>query len=145
MKASQVPQPESSQLPPSVPPFAQWNPTRGFWETHQPDLFGYLEPYSAIWPTSGTTLAGLAYPLPTSAHPTPDFGSSSSPGALFRTPLASDAARDGETLGQMRARGAPSPSRTRSSTSHRTDPGPAAVRRRTGWRFKAYTKWRQRH
>lgn len=90
--------------PPNALPFAQWNPTRGIWETHQPDLYGHLEPYSAIWPTSGTTLAGLAYPLPTSAHPTPDFGSSSSPGALFRTPLASDVARGGETLEQVRAR-----------------------------------------
>ena len=65
-----------------------WNPTRGIWETSQLDLYGLLAPYSAIWPTSGTTRAGSAYPLPTSAHPTPAFASSSSPAALFRTPLA---------------------------------------------------------
>jgi len=81
-----------------------WNPTRGIWETSQLDLYGLLAPYSAIWPTSGTTRAGSAYPLPTSAHPTPAFASSSSPAALFRTPLASDAARGGESLERVRAR-----------------------------------------
>ncbi|OJX69346.1 MAG: hypothetical protein BGO94_12515 [Micrococcales bacterium 72-143] len=101
-----TPSPQSSNAQPSRHglPFAQWNPTRGIWETHQPDLYGHLGPYSAIWPTSGTTLAGLAYPLPTSAHPTPDFASSFSPGALFRTPLASDVARGAETLELVRAR-----------------------------------------
>ncbi|WP_245861775.1 MULTISPECIES: hypothetical protein [Microbacteriaceae] len=104
MNATPSPQSSNAQPPRHGLPFAQWNPTRGIWETHQPDLYGHLEPYSAIWPTSGTTLAGLAYPLPTSAHHTPDFGSSSSLGALFRTPLASDVARGGETLEQVRAR-----------------------------------------
>lgn len=85
-------------------PFAVWNPTRGIWETSQLDLYGHLAPYSAIWPTSGTTRAGSAYPLPTSEHPTPAFASSSLPTALFRTPLASDAARGGETLDRVRAR-----------------------------------------
>jgi hypothetical protein len=47
---------------------------------------------------------GSAYPLPTSEHPTPAFASSSSPAALFRTPLASDAARGGESLDRVRAR-----------------------------------------
>ena len=50
------------------------------------------------------THAGSAYPLPTSEHPTPGFASSSSPTALFRTPLASDAARGGESLDGVRAR-----------------------------------------
>ena len=47
---------------------------------------------------------GSVYPLPTSAHPTPDTASSSSPIALFRTPLASDASRGGESLEQVKAR-----------------------------------------
>ncbi len=50
------------------------------------------------------TRAGSAYPLPTSEHPTPAFASSSWPTALFRTPLASDAARGGESLDRVRAR-----------------------------------------
>jgi len=47
---------------------------------------------------------GLAYPLHPSAHHTLGFASSFSPAPLFRTPLASDAARGGETLDQVRAR-----------------------------------------
>jgi hypothetical protein len=90
--------------PPALQPFATWNPTRGVWETNQPDLYGHLAPYSETWPTSGMTRDGSAYPLPQSARPTPDIASSSSPTALFRTPLASDAARGGETLDQVRAR-----------------------------------------
>ena len=90
--------------PPRVQPFAVWNPTRGVWETSQPDLYGHLAPYSETWPTSGTTHAGSAYPLPQSAHRIPASVSSSSPTALFRTPLASDSARGGETLEQVRAR-----------------------------------------
>ena len=50
------------------------------------------------------TRNGSVYPLPRSAHPTPDTGSSSLPTALFRTPLASDAARGGESLQQVKAR-----------------------------------------
>ena len=50
------------------------------------------------------TRNGSVYPLPPSVHPTPDTGSSSSPIALFRTPLASDASRGGETLQHVKAR-----------------------------------------
>lgn len=89
---------------PITPPFATWNPIRGVWETGQPDLFGRLAPYSAIWPTCGMTLGGSAYPLPPSVRRIPGFASSSSPSALFRTPLASDSARGGETLDQVKAR-----------------------------------------
>ena len=60
--------------------------------------------FSETWPTSGTTRNGSVYPLPPSAHPTPDTASSSSPTALFRTPLASDASRGGESLQQVKAR-----------------------------------------
>ena len=80
MDATPSPQPPSPQ--PWTAPFAVWNPTRGIWETSQLDLYGLLAPYSAIWPTSGTTHAGSAYPLPTSEHPTPAFASSSSPASV---------------------------------------------------------------
>lgn len=95
-----TPQPQ----PLAVQPFAVWNPTRGVWETSQPDLYGRLAPYSETWPTSGTTKAGSAYPLPLSAHHIPGSAYSSSRNALFRTPLASDSARGGETLRQVKAR-----------------------------------------
>lgn len=90
--------------PPRSQPFAVWNPTRGVWETSQPDLYGRLAPYSEIWPTSGTTRGGSAYPLPQSALRIHGSASSSSPTALFRTPLASDSARGGETLDHVKAR-----------------------------------------
>lgn len=90
--------------PPAMQPVAVWNPTRGVWETSQPDLFGRLAPYSETWPTSGMTHDGSAYPLPRSAHRIPGSASSSWPAALFRTPLASDSARGGETLAHVKAR-----------------------------------------
>lgn len=85
-------------------PVAVWNPIRGIWEKSQLDLFGQQEQFWETWPTSGMTRNGSVYPLPPSAHPTPDTASSSSPTALFRTPLASDASRGGETLQQVKAR-----------------------------------------
>lgn len=90
--------------PPREQPFAIWNPTRGVWETSQPDLYGHLAPYSETWPTSGITRDGSAYPLPQSEHRIHGSESSSSPTPLFRTPLASDSARGGETLEQVKAR-----------------------------------------
>ncbi len=90
---------------PAVQPFAIWNPTRGVWETSQLDLSGQPAPYSAIWPTSGWMRNGSAYQRPLSAHPTPGSASSSSPAmTLFRTPLATDSTRGGESLDQVRAR-----------------------------------------
>ncbi len=90
--------------PPTVQPLAVWNPGLGIWEKPQLDLFGQQEQFSETWPTSGMTRNGSAYPLPPSAHPTPGTASSSSPTALFRTPLASDASRGGESLQQVEAR-----------------------------------------
>ena len=90
--------------PPTMQPLAVWNPGRGIWEKPQLDLFGQQEQFWETWPTSGMTRNGLAYPLPPSAHPTPGTASSSSPTALFRTPLASDASRGGESLQQVKAR-----------------------------------------
>ncbi|MDO5671772.1 MAG: hypothetical protein Q4G30_02790 [Actinomycetaceae bacterium] len=93
-----------SKATPQTQPLAVWNPTLGIWEKPQLDLFAQQEQFSETWPTSGMTRNGWAYPLPQSAHPTPDTASSSSPIALFRTPLASDASRGGETLQQVKAR-----------------------------------------
>lgn len=90
--------------PPSVQPLAVWNPTHGIWEKPQLDLFGQRAPCWETWWTSGMTRNGSVYPLPPSVHLIPDFGCSSSPTALFRTPLASDAARGGESLQQVKAR-----------------------------------------
>ena len=92
--------------PPSPQPFTTWNPEAGGWETSQLDLFGHSEPYSSIWPTSGTTRNGSAYRPPSSALHTRATASSSplTARALFRTPLASDSSRGGETLDQVRAR-----------------------------------------
>lgn len=87
-------------------PFATWDPTRGIWETSQPDLFGRLAEWRAIWPTSGSMRNGSAYRHHRSARRITDSGSSSQPTArtLFRTPLASDSSRGGESLDQVRAR-----------------------------------------
>ncbi|MGO3151944.1 MAG: hypothetical protein ACTIJJ_04875 [Galactobacter sp.] len=94
----------SEMQPPTVQPLAVWNPTRGIWEKPQLDLFGQQEQFWETWPTSGLTRDGSVYPLPTSGHPTPGTVCSSSPTALFRTPLASDASRGGESLQQVKER-----------------------------------------
>lgn len=97
----------ATPTPPMPPqPFAIWNPTRGIWETAQLDLFGQPAPWLGIWPTCGSMHDGSAYRHPSPAHPITGSGSSSSPpgGALFRTPLASDSSRGGESLDQVRAR-----------------------------------------
>jgi len=88
----------------TLQPFATWNSTSGVWETNQLDLSAQRAPFSETWPTSGMTQSGLAYPLPLSGHRIPGFGSSSSRTPLLRTPLASDSARGGENLDQVRAR-----------------------------------------
>jgi hypothetical protein len=90
--------------PRTLQPFATWNPILGVWETSQLDLFARPAPYWAIWPTSGWMRDGSAYRHPLSALLTPGSASSSSPGALFRTPLATDSTRGGESLDQVRAR-----------------------------------------
>lgn len=101
MRATPTMQPTSVQ-----PPFATWNPTRGCWETSQRDIFGRTAPFSAIWSTSGKVHGGSAYRRHWPAHRITGSGSSSPPTArtLFRTPLASDSSRGGETLDQVRAR-----------------------------------------
>lgn len=49
-------------------------------------LSEHSEPFSATWPSSGTTRSGVAFELPTPVLPTVDTGSSSLP-----TPRAADA------------------------------------------------------
>ena len=85
-------------------PLAVWNATRGIWEKPQLDLFGQQEQFWETWPTSGMTRNGSVFPLPPSVHRTLATESSSSPVALFRTPLASDVSRGGESLQQVKAR-----------------------------------------
>jgi hypothetical protein len=73
---------------------AQWNPTRGVWETGQMDLLsGLSELYSATWPSSGMTRNGVAYERPTPVLPTVGTASSSSPN--LNTPTVEDAGRAG--------------------------------------------------
>jgi hypothetical protein len=95
-----------SPQPPEPQPFATWNPTRGVWETSQLDLYGHLAPYSETWPTSGMTHDGSAYPRPWLAHRITGsaFSLPHAARTLFRTLLASDSSRGGETLDQVRAR-----------------------------------------
>ena len=102
MNATPTTQPKTVQ----PQPFATWNPTDGVWETSQLDLFGLWAPFSAIWPSSGFMHDGSAYRHPSSGHPITGSASSSSPGnpVLFRTPLASDSSRGGESLEQVKAR-----------------------------------------
>ncbi len=89
---------------PKVQPLAIWNPAQGLWERTQLDLYGQPEQFWETWPTSGWMQRGSVYPLPPSAHPTQDSGYSSLPAALFRTPLASDSSRGGESLQRVKAR-----------------------------------------
>jgi len=56
-------------------------------------LSEHSEPFSATWPTSGTTRSGVAFELPTPALPTDATGSSSLP-----TPRASRGASGTETM-----------------------------------------------
>lgn len=69
---------------------ATWNPARSVWETTQGMFCGHLELYSETWPSSGSMRNGQVFERPTSAPPTADSASSSSPG-LLRTPAAAEA------------------------------------------------------
>ncbi|WP_235928418.1 hypothetical protein [Nesterenkonia haasae] len=89
---------------PKPQPFATWIPTRGVWETSQPDLFRQWAPYAEAWPTSGNLHDGSAHPFLASGCLTTASVCSSSPTALFRTPLASDYSRGGESLEQVKSR-----------------------------------------
>src|SRR5699024_2016576 len=62
----------TTQLPAAMrpQPFARWNPTRGVWETSQPDLSGRLAPWPLI---EDIFTAGDATPMPShDGSTTPD-------------------------------------------------------------------------
>jgi hypothetical protein len=75
-------------------PVAIWNSARDVWETPQTEgLFcEHLDVYSETFPTSGMTLNGVAYELPTWEPATPDLGYSFLPDdRLLMTPVALEA------------------------------------------------------
>ena len=80
----------------STPPqlLATWNAVTSAWEKQETTLCGHSVVYSATWPSSGMTLRGQAYELPTSAPRTDDSGFSFSPG--LPTPRARDWKRGGK-------------------------------------------------
>jgi hypothetical protein len=55
---------------------ATWDSEKDFWENGE-DIFGHSDVYSETWPTSGMTVNGVAYELPTWERPTDDSESSS--------------------------------------------------------------------
>lgn len=73
-------------------PLAIWNPVTDRWELEQETIFGHSDAYSETWPTSGMTVNGVAYELPTWEHRTGGTGSSSlqHDEGLLRTPTASE-------------------------------------------------------
>lgn len=87
-------------------PLATWNPASSVWETSEAHLCGHSVVFSETWPSSGMTLRGRAYALPTWEPPTGGGGSSSSRG-LLPTPQAHDAVKgkSAEQVAAMRARG----------------------------------------
>ena len=81
------------------PPIATWNHARGVWETNQGNLFcEHLELFSETWPTSGMTLGGQAFGLPTQEHLTTVSESS-----LLPTLKARDAQAEGYEAGLRRS------------------------------------------
>ncbi|MDR0626582.1 MAG: hypothetical protein LBG11_04855 [Bifidobacteriaceae bacterium] len=97
-------QPDMALEAPAGMPFAVWNPGAGFWESPQLDLCGLPGVFSGIWPASGLMRNGLAYRRPRWERLIAGSGCSSWPGALLRTPLASDSIRGRETLARVKAR-----------------------------------------
>jgi hypothetical protein len=70
-------------------PIAKWNSLRDVWERTETPIFGPLDVYSETFPTSGMTVNGVAYELPTWEPHTGGSGSLSSP--LFGTPRCAEA------------------------------------------------------
>jgi hypothetical protein len=101
-------------VPGSLPsaPSARWEPESGQWldaNATNGDLFGQSEPYSGRWPTSGTTLSGVLYPLGTPEHRTSVPGSSSQPGPLLLTPTSQLATNGGSQPPDKRREGGHGP------------------------------------
>jgi hypothetical protein len=73
---------------------ARWNPARDVWETEMTGLFcEHSDVYSETWPSSGMTVAGMAYVQPMLVPRMDDSVSSS----LLPTPITSDQ-RNGRTI-----------------------------------------------
>lgn len=87
-------------------PLAQWDPARSVWVLPERHLCGHSVVFSETWPSSGMTLRGRAYALPT-WEPHTDGGESSSSRGLLPTPQAHDAVKgkSAEQVAAMRARG----------------------------------------
>jgi hypothetical protein len=73
-----------------------WDSTLRLWKKRpeQDGFFELLEPYSETWPASGSMRNGHAWARTRSALPTADAASSSTPGRLLSTPVASDGGTD---------------------------------------------------
>ena len=76
-------------------PPVTWNPARTVWETDTLGLYcGHAEPYLGTWPASGSMRNGVASEQTKSAPRTAGAASSSAPGRLLSTPVASDGGTD---------------------------------------------------
>jgi hypothetical protein len=86
--------------------FASWNPDTSTWKTSKlcAGADEDCTEYSATWPRTGMTRDGHAYVPATSARPTAERGSSSSP-SLLPTPQARDSDRGGSDPARRRAAG----------------------------------------
>lgn len=89
-------------------PLAIWNSARDAWETPQTEgLFcEHSDVYSETFPTSGMTLNGVAYALPT-WEPAMDVSASSSlrDGGLLRTPMADEGRKASNRQGAASRKG----------------------------------------
>ncbi len=112
----------SSPSPPL--PLATLNPVRGVWEIPQVSLLcGHSVPYSAPWPTSGTTHGGSCFAPPTSGPRIAASGPSSPPGppsTLLKTPTSNLAKNGGSQHRQEEER------RSRAEPGRRGRVAPAA-------------------
>ena len=86
---------------PKPRPLAIWNPATDRWELEQETIFGHSDAYSETWPTSGMTVNGVAYELPTWEHHTAGtaYSSSQHDETLLQTPLASEGSKPSNTMG----------------------------------------------
>lgn len=73
-----------------------WDSTLKLWKKRpeQDGFFELLEPFSETWPASGSMRNGRSWQRPPSVLPTSASASSSTPGRLLSTPVASDGGTD---------------------------------------------------
>lgn len=89
---------------------ACWNPARGVWETRNRSACGHLEPYSAIWPVSGSMRNGCAYAHRRPERHTGETGPSSWPTApLLKTPTSNLGSNGGSQHPDKRKQGGHGP------------------------------------